>query len=60
MKKLLFCCLALSVIFGSCVPEEDLIITGLKPIYANGDWKEVISTTTERFAISIVTLELLC
>ena len=42
MKKLLLYCLFLSIGLSSCLPEEnDLIVTGLRPVYSSGDWSEI-------------------
>ena len=42
MKKLLLYCIVLSAIMSSCLSEEeDIIVTGLKPIYSAGDWKAI-------------------
>ena len=42
MKNVVLYSLLIMVGLSSCLPqEEDLIVTGLRPIYSNGDWSEV-------------------
>lgn len=43
MKKMLFYCIVLSAIMGSCITEaDDFTVMGLKPIYSTTDWKEIV------------------